>query len=88
MRIYANKRKDGTRLFLGKQDYGFIYGNSETGKFFFAHKLNEYMKKHSENKPTHSMIVEDVKAKRLLEALPFIYTKHTMDEVFKLAEDM
>ena len=88
MNIYANYRKDGTRLFVGKQDYGFLYGDENTGRVQFFHKLVEYTKKNEGNKPTHSMIVEDVKAKRLLEALPFMLSKNKMDEVFKLAENM
>ena len=88
MNIYANYRKDGTRLFVGKQDYGFLYGDENTGRVQFFHKLVEYTKKNEGNKPTHSMIVEDIKAKRLLEALPFMLSKNKMDEVFKLAENM
>ena len=88
MKIYANVRKDGTRLFVGKQDYGFIYGDEKTGRVQFFHKLVEYTKKNEGNRPTHSMIVEEAKAKRLLEALPFMLTKHSMDETFKLAEAM
>ena len=88
MNIYANHRKDGTRLFVGKQDYGFLYGDEKTGRVQFFHKLVEYIKKNEGNKPTHSMIVEDIKAKRLLEALPFMLSKNKMDEVFKLAENM
>ena len=87
IKIYANVRKDGTRLFVGKQDYGFIYGDSKTGIFKFCQKLAEYKKATGES-PTHSLIVESVKAKKILEALPFMLSKNSMDTVFELAENM
>ena len=86
-KIYANLRKDGTRMFLGKQDFGFIYGDSTTGAFKCCQKLAEY-KKATGNSPTHSLIVENIKAKRILEALPFMLSKNSMDTVFELAENM
>ena len=86
-KIYANLRKDGTRLFVGKQDYGFIYGDEKTGDFKFCQKLAEY-KKATGGSPTHSLIVENIKAKKILEALPFMLSKNSMDTVFELAENM
>ena len=88
IKIYANVRKDGTRLFVGKQDYGFIYGDESTGRVQFFHKLVEYTKKNEGNKPTHYLIVENTKAKKILEALPFMLSKNSMDAVFEIAENM
>ena len=88
VKIFANIRRDGTREFLGKQDFGFIYGNEEHWVVQFHHRLSEFEKKNNGLKPTHSMIIEEIKAKRVLEALPFMLTKNSMSEVFKLAEDM
>ena len=87
MEIFANIRKDGSRLFVGKNDYVFIFGNDEFNTFQVCASTKEYIKKYSV-KPTHSMIVEEVKAKRIVEAMPFMSTKHNMTQVFKLAEDM
>lgn len=88
MQIYANLRKDGTRMFLGKQDFGFIYGDEKKGTVQFCHKLAEYEKKNEGTKPTHSMLVEEVKVKRILEAMPFMLSKNSMSNVFQLAENM
>ena len=87
IKIYANLRKDGTRLFVGKQDFSFIYGDNKTGSFKLCQKLADY-KKVTGDSPTHSLIVESVKAKRILEALPFMLSKNSMDTVFELAENM
>lgn len=88
MNIYANIRKDNTKFYLGKQDYGFIYGEEKTGKVFFANGQQEFKKKHKEVEITHSLIVQKVKAPKVLEALPFMLTKRSMSDVFELAEDM
>lgn len=88
MHIYANTRKDSTKFYLGKQDYGFIYGEEQTGKVFFSNGQQEFKKKHKEVEITHSLIIQKVKAPKVLEALPFMLTKRSMSDVFELAEDM
>lgn len=87
MKIYANRRKDGTKEFLGKGDFAFIFGNEEFGTAQVAHTRKEYTQKYG-GYPTHSLIVEECKAKRIAEAIPFMLTKNNMSVVFKLAEDM
>lgn len=88
MHIYANTRKDGSKFYLGKQDFGFIYGDEKSGLVAFCSNSKELKKKHSNINPTHSLIVQSVKAPKILDAIPFMLTKHSMDTVFRLAEDM
>lgn len=88
MNIYANIRNDKTRFYLGKQDFGYIYGDEEKGIAVFSSNRKELKRKHPDIVPTHSMIVQNGKAPKILAAFPFMLTKHNMDNTFKLAEDM
>ena len=88
MNIYANRRKDGTRFYLGKQDFGFMFGDEDSKTFFFANSRKDYEKKNPDGKPTHSLIVEKVKAPKILAAMPFLLTKRPMNECFEIAEEM
>ena len=88
MRIYANTRKDGSKFYLGKQDFSFIYGDAETGQVVHCTNTKDRKKKYPSMNPTHSLIVQSVKAPKILEALPFMLTKNSMTKVFELTEDM